>query len=55
MISDEEYQIIMPPEPKYSFRFNKGNDYVVHTHTRPNIFHRFMQRVCLGIHWGGVK
>lgn len=48
----ETYEFLPPPEPKWEMRLVKGDDGMVfHVPEAPNAFYRWMQKICLGIHW----
>lgn len=44
-------QFIGGAKPTWFFRFDAKGDYRFQTPHPPNIFHRFMQRLVLGIYW----
>lgn len=42
---------LVPPRHDWTMRFADAGDFQVRTNKAPNRFHRWMQRVLLGIHW----
>ena len=54
IVGDGNHQLYTPPVPNWEWSFN-GDWYAMTVSLAlvkpPNWFHRFMQRVCLGIHW----
>ena len=48
----EEPQFLRAPVPKWKFKLGKEGQYIMfQTTDAPNIFHRTMQRLILGIYW----
>lgn len=49
---DPQYLIAPPPPPKWEWCFGgEWHSFTVRVQAAPNRFCRWMQRVCLGIHW----
>jgi hypothetical protein len=46
-----EAKLQEPPKPKWSFSVNGTNEVLFNVPSAPNIFHRFMQHLLLGIVW----
>lgn len=46
----------VPPEPKWRFRLTKEKNYATLFHSvgAPNRFHRWMQKIFLGIYWDKI-
>lgn len=47
--------IYVPPQPKWYVTFGNPNDIRLYLINPPNKFHRIMQRLILGLHWGKDK
>ena len=45
----------MPPEPKWKWTLADSDDIVFFCQVPPNRFHRFMQKIMLGIYWEELK
>lgn len=43
--------IYTPPEPRWELRFAKGANFVVVQSVGPNVLHRAIQKVVLGVSW----
>ena len=47
----ETFYFHRPPESKWIVSLTKDYYAQLHLPTAPNIFYRWMQRICLGIYW----
>ena len=49
--------VASPPSPKWRMTLGQGivNDYAIYTQSAPSWFYRWMQSVCLGIHWERLR
>lgn len=43
------------PQYKWNFKYCKNDTYIYQKEFAPNVFHRFMQRLILGVVWTRIK